>query len=217
MVIIEFVNSFEKEMRKIKDESVKTQIKKQIQKIIFSPEIGIDREMPVKQVEALVSPMIDSGYFHSIDLYGDELKGDIYSFRSLYRYAKDHRMVCKAHAGEFGTADFIRESVDVLELDQVQHGIAAVESIEVMRWLCDRQVQLNICPTSNMVLQRVRSYAHHPIRQLFDAGIKVTVNSDDILFFIQTVSEEFLTLYQHKVFSSTELNEIRMNGLNKYE
>lgn len=180
--------------------------------IVLSPEIGIDRELPLAQVEAVVFPLIDSGFFTSIDLYGNELKGDIYQFRPLYAYARQHGLKCKAHAGEFGSADFVKESVEVLELDQVQHGIAAVASHEVMKWLRSLNIQLNVCPTSNVVLQRVECIACHPIRQLFDAGIKLTVNSDDILLFDQTVSEEFLTLYQHKVFSAAELNQIRMNG-----
>jgi len=57
--------------------------------------------------------------------------------------------------------------VDVLELDQVQHGIAAVQSKEVMKWLSNNKIQINICPTSNVMLSRVDNYKSHPIKELY--------------------------------------------------
>jgi adenosine deaminase len=86
-------------------------------------------------------------------------------------------MRLKAHVGEWGTADDVRHAVEVLELDEVQHGIAAAESESVMRFLADNQIRLNICPTSNLLLGRVKRLQDHPIRRLFDAGVKVTVNT----------------------------------------
>ena len=55
--------------------------------------------------------------------------------------------------------------------------------------------------------------AAHPIRKLYDAGVKVTVNTDDVLVFGQSVSEEFLSLYRAGVFTAAELDIIRLNGL----
>jgi adenosine deaminase len=100
-----------------------------------------------------------------------------------------------------------------LELDEVQHRIAAAESKPLMRFLADSKILLNICPTSNLMLGRVESLTKHPIRKLFDAGVKVTVNTDDVLVFGQGVSEEFLNLYRAGVFNAAELNQIRLFGL----
>jgi adenosine deaminase len=74
-------------------------------------------------------------------------------------------------------------------------------------------IRLNICPTSNLLLGRVARLQDHPIRKLFDAGVKVTVNSDDVLVFGAGVSEEFLALHQAGVFTATELDLIRQWGL----
>ncbi|MDK2945845.1 MAG: hypothetical protein PWQ85_617 [Geotoga sp.] len=63
------------------------------------------------------------------------------------------------------------------------------------------------------MLSRVENIKNHPIRKLFDNGIKVTVNTDDIIVFQNGVSEEFLLLYSQGVFSAKELDIIRMNGL----
>ena len=78
-----------------------------------------------------------------------------------------------------------------LELDEVQHGIAAAQSEPVMRFLANNRIRLNICPTSNVMLGRVQSLDTHPIRMLFDAGVIVTINTDDVLVFGQGVSGSF--------------------------
>jgi adenosine deaminase len=104
-------------------------------------------------------------------------------------------------------------AVETLELDEVQHGIAAAASPPVLRFLVDHKIRLNVCPTSNVLLGRVESLAAHPIRTLYDAGVKVTVNSDDALVFGKGVSEELLGLLQARLFTAAELDEIRCNGL----
>ena len=75
------------------------------------------------------------------------------------------------------------------------------------------RIRLNVCPTSNLLLGRVARLQDHPIRKLFDAGVKVTVNTDDAIVFGVGVSEEFLRLHQVGVFTATELDVIRQWGL----
>lgn len=118
-----------------------------------------------------------------------------------------------AHVGEFGDAESVREAVEILELDHVQHGIAAAYSKDVMKWLSRNNIQLNICPTSNVMLNRVSDYHVHPIRLLYDNGIRVTINTDDVLVFGKGVSEEYLKLYNAGLFTPIELDEIRRNSL----
>ena len=122
-------------------------------------------------------------------------------------------MKLKAHVGEFGGAEEVRRTVKVLDLDEVQHGIAAAESVEIMRWLSENHIQLNVCPTSNVMLDGVPDLASHPIRSLFDNGVPVTINTDDLMIFGQSVSEEYRNLYQAGVFSAEELNHIRYASL----
>ncbi len=125
-------------------------------------------------------------------------------------------MLLKVHVGEFGTAEDVENAVDLLELDEVHHGIAAVNSKECMDYLRNNKIILNICPMSNIMLKRAKSYSTHPIRKLFDAGVAVTINTDDLTIFNATVSDEYMNLYKHGVFSFEELNHIRMNSLSSY-
>lgn len=181
--------------------------------IHFKPEIGVNREIdPDIQYERVV-PMIESGVFRSIDLYGNEMQGDPKLFVRLFQFAGAQGLKRKAHAGEYQDAEFVRHSVEVLELDEVQHGISVGESAEVMAWLRREELRLNICPTSNLRLGRVSDITSHPIRKIVDAGVAVTVNSDDILVFNKSVSEEYLLVYLAGHFSPAELNILRENSL----
>ncbi|MFH1160755.1 MAG: adenosine deaminase [bacterium] len=181
--------------------------------ITFRPCLGFSRSMSVRQLLRYFEPYAGLNFFYSIDLYDDEYAQPVRNFRELYRFARETGLKCTAHAGEFGTAEMVREAVETLELDAVQHGIAAASSPEVMNWLAEREIPLNICPTSNLILQRVQSYAAHLIRILYDHGVRVTINTDDVTLFNQGVSEEYLNLYQAGVFTAEELEGIRVSSL----
>ncbi|QTA37916.1 hypothetical protein JYK00_09395 [Thermosipho ferrireducens] len=187
--------------------------KKYAPEVNFIPELGFNRSVSQDLLIEWFEPYLDYDYFKSVDLYGDELAQPASNFKQLYRIAKSNGFKLKAHVGEFGDAESIQKTVEILELDEVQHGISAVKSKSVMRFLRENNIQLNICPTSNYMLSRVEEIKKHPIRKLFDYGIKVTVNTDDVIVFQNGVSEEFLMLYEHGVFSAKELDVIRLNGL----
>ena len=137
------------------------------------------------------------------------------NFKSIYRRAKTEGLRLKAHVGEWGTAEDVRRAVDYLELDEVQHGIAAVEDSSVVRFLADNHIRLNITPSSNYLLGRVKDLKSHPIAALYRNGVDVTINSDDVLIFDSDVSKEYLRLYQSGCLNAQELEDIRMNGLKK--
>jgi adenosine deaminase len=181
--------------------------------IEWLPQLGMSRHCSVANLVNWLKPFIELGFYKTIDLYGDEFSQPIESFKPLYRLAKAAGLRLKAHVGEWGDADSVWRAVEELELDEVQHGIAAAQSETVMRFLADNRIRLNVCPTSNLMLGRVPTLAAHPIRKLFDAGVIVTVNTDDVLVFGQGGSEEFLRLFQAKLFDADELNKIRLAGL----
>jgi adenosine deaminase len=182
--------------------------------IEWIPLVGMMRDTSVADLTRLLDPFLELGCYRTLDLYGNEFSQPVENFRALYRRAKASGLRLKAHVGEWGTADDVWRAVEALELDEVQHGIAAATSPAIMRKLADHGIRLNVCPTSNVLLGRAESIATHPIRKLYDAGVKVTVNTDDALVFGRTVSEEFLELYRAGVFTAAELDIVRLNGLN---
>ena len=178
-------------------------------------QIGLSRHCDIGYLEDCLSHFWGNEAFYSIDLYGDELAQPIENFKSIYRRAKSEGLKLKAHVGEWGTAEDVRKAVECLELDEVQHGIAAVEDKAVVRFLVDNHIRLNITPSSNYLLGRVKDLKSHPIAELYHSGVDVTINSDDVLIFDSDVSKEYLRLYQCGCLGAEELDDIRNNGLKK--
>ena len=178
------------------------------------PELGFSRRCADDPtLMALAHEAVELGFFQSIDLYSRQEVCPPEVMKPLFTKARAAGMKLKAHVGEFEDAEEIRRTVEVLDLDEVQHGIAAAESVEVMRWLSENRIQLNVCPTSNVMLDSVSDLASHPIRILFDNGVPVTINTDDLMIFGQSVSEEYRNLYRAGVFSAQELESIRRASL----
>lgn len=179
-------------------------------------QIGLSRHCDVNYLLNCLEPFWGRKEFYSIDLYGDEFAQPIEKFIPIYRKAKDNGLVLKAHIGEWGTAEDVKRGIELLGLDEVQHGIAAVTSKQVINYLIDNHITLNITPTSNVLLGRVENMKVHPIGELYRSGVNVTINSDDILIFDSDVSKEYLSLYNSKVLKAEELDEIRKKGLGRF-
>lgn len=183
----------------------------------FYPELAVYDSRDVEFELSRLKDILCFNWFKSIDWQGSELSREINLVKPLYKKAKEMGLKLRAHAGEFGNADYIKRCVEELELDEVHHGIAAVESKHVMKFLADNGIQLNLCPASNIMLKRANSYADYQIRHLYDYGIKVTINTDDLLIFNSSVSQEYLNLYNSKVLTDLELDAVRKIGLKGYE
>lgn len=179
-------------------------------------QIGLSRHCPIDYLMKCLEHFWGIDAFYSIDLYGDEFAQPIENFIPIYKLAKLNGLRLKAHIGEWGTADDIYKGVELLELDEVQHGIAAANSNRIMDYLVENNVRLNITPTSNIKLGRVKEMRCHPIQKLFRAGVDVTINSDDILIFDSDVSKEFIRLFESGTLTAEELDTIRINGLRRF-
>ena len=178
-------------------------------------QIGLSRHCSVNYLSRCLEPFLGHNIFYSIDLYGDEFAQPIENFIPIYKKAKKEGLKLKAHIGEWGSAADVKKGAELLELDEVQHGIAAVNSPEVIQFLIDNHIRLNITPTSNIKLGRVQELKIHPIRELYHSGVDVTLNSDDILIFDSDISKEYLRLYDAETLTAEELDDIRLNGLRK--
>jgi len=111
--------------------------------------------------------------------------------------------------------EYIQDRLDRDKTSLSPHSLEFIKQYfpEVMKWLSRNGISLNVCPESNISLKRVKSYKTHPIRILFDHGVNVTVNTDDVMLFNAGNSEQYLKLYKSGLFSAEDLDVIRMNGL----
>lgn len=184
---------------------------------ILLPELAFARNCNTDKELLRLDKILSYNWFKSIDINTGESEQPIKNFKKIYRKSKEYGLRLKAHVGEFGTADDVMEAVEELELNEVHHGIAAAKSEFVMNWLSKNKIELNVCPTSNVMLQVVESYSVHPIRKLYDNGIPVTINTDDMLIFNQSASQEYLNLFESGLMNAEELDHIRETGLREIE
>lgn len=176
-------------------------------------QIGLSRHCSIEYLEDCLKHFWGHKEFYSIDLYGDELAQPIKNFVPIYEKAAENGLILKAHIGEWGSANDIMQAINLLHLNEIQHGIASANNDDVINLLAEKNIRLNITPSSNILLGRVSDMANHPIAKLYRKGVNVTINSDDILIFDSDVSKEYLRLYKSGCLSAEELDNIRLNGL----
>jgi adenosine deaminase len=127
----------------------------------------------------------------AVGLGGSEVEHPPGPFAEVYAEAARRGFHRTAHAGEVAGPASVRESLDRLGVERVDHGIRAAEDPTLVARLAREKVPLAVCPTSNVRTGAVPSLAQHPLRRLYDAGVRVTVNSDDPTFFGASVLDEF--------------------------
>ena len=104
-------------------------------------------------------------------------------FGRVYDMAAAEGLRRVAHAGEEGGPDYVREALDTLHVERVDHGVRSMEDAGVVAELRDRQVALTVCPLSNVALRVVDTLGDHVLPAMLDAGLLATVNSDDPAYF----------------------------------
>lgn len=104
-------------------------------------------------------------------------------FKDVYRRAAAEGLRLVAHAGEEGPPDYVTEAIDALGAERIDHGVRSVEDPAVVARLRDEQVPLTVCPLSNVALRVVAGMREHMLPAMLEAGLKVTVNSDDPAYF----------------------------------
>jgi adenine deaminase len=104
-------------------------------------------------------------------------------FEDVFRVAREAGFLTVAHAGEEGSAKFITEALDVLKAARIDHGVRVIDDPGLQRRLAREQTPLTMCPLSNLELKVTPDLSQHPLKRLLDAGLRVTVNSDDPAYF----------------------------------
>lgn len=146
----------------------------------------------------------------SFGIGGDETSRPSAEFMRAVAMAREAGLRFVPHAGETSTAENVWEMVR-MEADRIGHGIRAVTDASLLAVLRERGIALEVCPTSNVRTGAVASLAAHPLRQLFDAGVAVTLNSDDPAIFGCSLAGEFAAA-REMGFTETELEVMAENA-----
>lgn len=140
---------------------------------------SLQRQYP--EEDALAALDMARGYegmIVALGMGGPELGNPPAKFRRVYGEAKARGWNTSIHAGEEGGPGYIREAVELLEVDRIDHGVGAWQDQELVAELADSGICLTVCPLSNVRLRLFERMEEHPLALLLRAGVKVTVNSD---------------------------------------
>jgi adenosine deaminase/aminodeoxyfutalosine deaminase len=147
-----------------------------------------------------------------IGLGGDERRCGSEPFRELYAEAKAAGLRLTNHAGETTPPEAIHEAL-AIGSERIGHALSAVHDPELLQELKVRSTPLELNPTSNIRTGVCASWAAHPLRQYFDAGLLVTLNSDDPAFFGSDLEGEFLLAHAEQGFTRGELRVLASNSM----
>ena len=149
-----------------------------------------------------------------ITLGGSEHKVPAREFAEHYRLAQEHGLGLTAHAGEAMGPESVWDAVRSLGVNRIGHGVRSIEDPRLVEHLAENRIPLEICPTSNLKTGVYPSYAEHPVRRLYEAGIPISINTDDPSFFACTLNDEFQRLADLG-FTEPELEQLVGNGFHQ--
>lgn len=145
-----------------------------------------------EQVAWLAAEHIKDGLV-GLDLAGNEAEFKAEPFRDIFKEAKQSGLHVTIHAGEWGPAENVREAIEVMGAERIGHGVRVLEDEKVVALAKERGTTFEVCVTSNYQSGVVKSLPEHPLPRMIEAGLNVTVNTDDPSVSRITLSHE----YQH--------------------
>lgn len=148
----------------------------------------------------------------AFDLAGGEAGNPPKHHRAAFYHARNHLLGLTIHAGESWGPDSIHQALFFCGAHRIGHGTSLYKDPDLMQYVVDHQIPLEICPTSNVQTHVVPSYEAHPLKRYVEAGVPVTVNTDNRLFSRTSATEELWRVHQHCEIGRPALREIALNG-----
>jgi adenosine deaminase len=159
-------------------------------------QIGRDESLETAAELAQVALTYRDRGIVGLDLAGDEQRYPASPFNGIFRQARREGLHVTVHAGEAGDPRNIEEAITRLEAERIGHGVRSIEDSNVLRLLRDRNVALEICPTSNIQTGVVQHFWHHPLPDLLALNVQLTINTDDPSVSDTTLTDEYWVAMQ---------------------
>ncbi len=165
--------------------------------------------------EAMDTLMAARPHLHHISAVGldsAEVGNPPEKFTDVFTTAAELGLRRVAHAGEEGPASYIWQALNLLGAERIDHGIRCLDDPDLVTHLAATQTPLTVCPLSNVRLRAVDTLAQHPLPTLMQAGLLVTVNSDDPSYFGGYVHDNYLALQEHLGLETEQLRTLARNS-----
>ncbi|MFQ3183088.1 MAG: adenosine deaminase [Alteromonas macleodii] len=144
---------------------------------------------------------------------GGEMVGRPKDYAYAFDMAREAGMPLTCHAGEWGGPDMVADTITDLKVQRIGHGVNVIHDPKLVAQIAESDVVFEVCPGSNVFLKATGNWADHPIQKLRDAGIKVTVSTDDPPFFSTTMTDEFNTLAAIFGWEADDFNTLNQTAL----
>jgi adenosine deaminase len=151
--------------------------------------------------------------FHGVGLDSSEKGHPPSKFKRVFERARAEGLVAFAHAGEEGPPEYIEEALDLLKVARIDHGVRCLEKPALVERLRAQGIPLTVCPLSNVKLKVFKRLEDHNLKRLLDAGLCVTVNSDDPAYFGGYVLENYLASAKALDLSRSDLARLCANSI----
>jgi len=148
-----------------------------------------------------------------VGLDSSELGHPPQKYERVFAAAREAGFKLVAHAGEEGPPEYVRDTLDLLRVDRVDHGNAAMQDPALVARLAAEQIPLTVCPLSNYRLQGVTDMKQHPLKAMLDAGLVATVNSDDPAYFGGYVLDNYTAVRDALNLSRDEIVTLAKNSI----
>lgn len=149
----------------------------------------------------------------ALGLGGYEIGNPPGRFHKAFALAHEAGLPCILHAGETGGADSIWEALEVGHSVRIGHAVRCLEDHDLVAFLREKQIPLEVCPTSNVCLGIASDIAHHPVYEMIQQGLYVTINSDDPALFSTTLNNEYEQIAKEFTFSEVDISELVIKGI----
>jgi adenosine deaminase len=133
-------------------------------------------------------------------------------FAEVFERARREGLLAVAHAGEEGPASYVRDALDLLKVQRIDHGVRCEEDPQLVERLARERIPLTMCPLSNVKLKVFPRLADHNLRRLLQRGLCVTINSDDPAYFGGYLNENYLAVHQELGVTADELVQLARNS-----
>lgn len=133
-------------------------------------------------------------------------------FERVFAEARKEGFLTVAHAGEEGPAAYVRDAVDLLKISRIDHGNNSLHDEILVQDLVSKKIPLTVCPLSNLKLKVVTDMRNHPLKKMLDAGLFVTINSDDPAYFGGYVNENFIAVAENLSLTKKEIYLLAKNS-----
>ena len=162
-----------------------------------------------KEVIDLANKYLNKGVV-AVDLVGDEESYPFIDYKKLFDICKYANIPVTVHAGEVTKRDII----DIIPYTKrIGHGIKIYDDEELIILVKDNNILLEVCPNSNIDTKNSLDYSHHPIKKLFDLGIKVSVNTDNRMVSNITLTEEYNNIIHYLGFTLNDIYQMNLNAI----